>query len=663
MYGYLTFGYKHWRVLIWVIGIPIAVVFLGCICQCCFGCFSCCILPFFGKKDSCAIIKYTVILLIVVIGLATIAISLFWGIHVKLSVDSANKVVCALARTMNDIQYGVIDPTHNITFPGLQGIVYFLKNTKKEIDLITDAKELRNIKDSGLDKNAANINNEITSFYKKYKDSEILSPKSGTSTKPFPIYTLTPRINDIVDIEIKGLTLLAENVVKVSTMIYNMVNVPTYKAMIENTISPLQNTLEHVNSNITYFKTKYAENVQIEDVREGLDMTLIVFGGMVFTLISVYILLMCFTSVLNCCTGLKCCSKALMHVTLTCGMCISGCSIKMILLSSLVLNGCFYYDKAVNEADFIPNITNNTITNKIFNTCIYQNASGDILTFLPNMTNFDKLTENLDLFSKIDSFDSLFKLTQSQKESKSLSLYTNKVLPEFYSFEVPDILANKESFEESLMSINLKANQLGIKDTFALTQNKCPAGATISSENSGPKDGLGNPYCILIPSYRFLKIDERYAGITDALNDPYSRMKASVDAHSKLVGNMKTDSQAGPLIASIIYFQKVDALRSDIEAIKIKLNNSIAFATSLKGIFKESINCRILRRELDVTSEALCSNDGLAKHFTQQAFILTILGPILAILGVCMFLQTMFAERDSQEDDDDESDRSRSLLL
>lgn len=45
----------------------------------------------------------------------------------------------------------------------------------------------------------------------------------------------------------------------------------------------------------------------------------------------------------------------------------------------------------------------------------------------------------------------------------------------------------------------------------------------------------------------------------------------------------------------------------------------------------------------------LCGSDGFNRYFTLQAYLLTFLGPMLTLLGICICCQTRLADRDKHK--------------
>jgi hypothetical protein len=213
-----------------------------------------------------------------------------------------------------------------------------------------------------------------------------------------------------------------------------------------------------------------------------------------------------------------------------------------------------------------------------------------------------------------------------------------------------DTLASGEEFKANLDNLNTKAQAIKSIDNYRLDAKKCPADAEPykTGESRTYEPSGGKKYCIVVPDYGFDSVALRYAPSVEA-NNPFTGVRTCSQSYRNKLDAMLTSLNGDPITKSTKLVSDIKASMLDINTISNQLKASAKFLGEIEGKITKVLDCRILRKEAKMIEGALCGGTGFNRYFTFQAYLLTFIGPMLTLLGICLCCQTRLADRDKHK--------------
>lgn len=555
--------------------------------------------------------------------------------------------MCSVITMLHDIQHGYKD--EKITFAGIGGSSYFLNTLKTEAGKLQNSPNMDNILARKLDTTAKEYSDSITAFYNQYKANTVKGCKpvlvstSAADVTPGVITALTDNINDAIKTEKEQFVQIATQINDITTNVKQIAGGGQTSDLL-NQLSGFIKTLDDTNKRITEAKTEYVEKIQYKKAVGWLRVALWTITGTVVFLLILNLLIMFCTLHWKCCLGMNMLSKLLMTLKLTIGGGISSISITFMTVAIISSNFCSLFKESMEDKTllkgFLPEYPY-----KFAESCIYADSKGE-LTFL--MDNLGSFGDQLKKFDDLDKFKDLADPIKNIDKSQTLDGYKTSVLTKFRNFENLDTLGSGEEFKANLDNLNTKAQAILSTENYRLDTNKCPSDAEKFTSGHANNYGKDRKYCIVVPDYGFDQVATRYAPRLEA-NNPYTGMRTCSVSYRTKIDAMVTSLNGDPVTKSTKLITDVKASLVDINAISDQLKSSSKFLKEISGKITKVLDCRLLRKEAKMIEGALCGVAGFNRYFTLQAYLLTFIGPLLTLLGICLCCQTRLADRDKHK--------------
>ena len=642
--------------------------------------------------------RICVITSIVVISFSLIALLVAWFLAMNKTLKDSRYVTCAVARYFSDIINGYVSQDDEIKYPGLDGTKWFINKFQSEaFGIAGQGSGFSDLDGLDFGTYSDGVADSITNFYKSYKDKTVsscqlggesgrLSTPSGSfganpaQVVPGVVSGLTDGINVSIEKEASILELSALDLDKIievlktvqseknnnSTKIEKKLKTKDknqQKLMIEerllandpstnpsnnsNSSSQINHLLNQFQSELDAWKTNFLSSrtwtfnffpydeyyVKLKTILFATSITMI-------ALVATNLFIIYLTIYMKKCSLFSCMAKTLIPLECCCGGIISILYIYFMLMSILATNGCYFYEKALNDRSVMKKITKNEIY-QIADSCIYPNSSGVILSMVTSQ-------ETRDLYFKFfQSISGLPLMMEPQivlnrtRQLKALDYYNQQTLVGLQSFEVVDQLPGSASFTQNLEKYNSEVKKAVPQDFYSLNKTACLATQAISSASDGIKSHLGEPYCIVLPSYPFKSVEARYPGDSQIASD-YATLKQCTSSYESLISSMRASlvSKTGPITKKQEFFSRLKASTPKLQKYNQGLSDTKGFLADLGYNLTNTINCRILRHELQMFGSAICQNKiGFGTSMLLQTKILFYMGIIMSLLGCCQFFQ------------------------
>lgn len=581
------------------------------------------------------------------LSIVIIVIGLFWVINMHKAIETSGGLACSVVTIFHDIQHGYKDD--KITFAGIGGVQYFVSNLKDETKKMQNVPELGNMINRNFPAAKKDLQDKIKAFYDNFKSKKVSTCEVGTGlpdVTPGVISGLTPQINEAVNKEVQALIKVGDSIDETARSIKQVAD-GQGKKIIE-VFDNILDKLKEASDKVEEVKKEVLDKVDFTKSAKYLKMFLWYFSLGIFGLILFNLLIMCTTMKLKKCLWLNCFSKLIMSSQCCLGGLISGTSLTMMLIAVFLVNGCFYYDKAMVDKNYLKDVLNEKV-HKISLKCLYKDSTGDLTELIGAPGSPNNIMKNLEKFKDIGKFTDEIKVYKDTQASIAMTKYRDEFLKKTLAYEITDILPGKANFDTNLKNLNTKAHTIKAEDEYVLNEKKCPEAYQKSKPGDAVGTAKGSQYCIIIPQFKHDAIDPRYAPKTEA-NAPYAAMKKCTKSHDQLVTSMTSSLDSGPIQSSKGYLKKVRDSLTDAESVVTKMQKTAKFLGSMKGGVKEILDCRVLQKEMNLLRRSICDKDqGFGMRFALQAWLLTILGPLMSVLGCCLCCQTRLAERDKDK--------------
>lgn len=571
-----------------------------------------------------------------------------WSVDMYKTVKTTNGFACSFATILSDIQNGYKDD--KITFAGIGGFKYMLQSLRDEVEQMRKNKDVTAL-DSIINRNFPQaktaLQASLKSYYDGFKDKKISTCQPGTNlpdVSPGVVTSLKAQINDDIQKEMEALIKVGDSLDGTARKVKGMVS--SLSGDVLKVYDTVLGTINKLHSGMGKFKGAIARTLRFDKMHGYMKTALIMFGLSIFGLILLNLFIMFVTMKMKKCLWMNCLSCIIMTGLCFLGAIISLVSVIFMIFSVLFINGCYFYDQVLVDNNYGKDIINNE-SNQFIKNCLLKDSSGDYsFLFGEKSTDFMK---DLNIFKDLGSFSNQIKNYASITVSPSFTKYKDETLAKMLSYQSIDILPREGSFQINLKKLNTQAQTFQPKDTYVLNGDRCPAGYQKSTETDDVNTGKGSNYCIIIPKFKPTAIDPRYAPKTEA-NAPYAAMKKCTGSHDKLITDMTSSLNTGPIQSSQSYLTKVKNSQKDAEALEGKMKKTNEFLGAMKNGLKGVLDCRILRRQFDLVRSSLCDKEiGFGMKFALQAWLLTFIGPLLSCLGCCLCCQTRLADRDKDK--------------
>ena len=355
-------------------------------------------------------------------------------------------------------------------------------------------------------------------------------------------------------------------------------------------------------------------------------------------LVSTNLFLIYLTIYMKNCRFFSCVAKSLIPTKCCCGGLISILYIYFMLASIVTTNGCFFFQKSMDDPNLMKAIASEELF-KIADSCVYKNSSGIFLSLVDKNS-----TEILDVqfFQSLSGLPILMNPSLIEIRSnglKALDYYKDSTLSSLQNFSNLDYLPGKASFALNLDKFNKMVHKIAPSDLYTFSQTFCNNKKSFNIKKDKPNSHLGEPYCIVLPDYPFSNITARYQRNPE-LDTPYSNLKECTSSYRKLIENMRGTLGIQAVQNKDKLFELIKKSSPTLESFNKGFNESMTFLKDLGNDVGKTFDCRILRNELEILGNTVCHKEmGFATKMMHQTHILFYMGLLMSLLGCCQFFQ------------------------
>jgi len=625
--------------LIFGIAIPIFLIyFLG---KCCLKCFGCCRpepckneSKFKELKKKYNKRKYTIFWCSIIIILLIVLIGLGWSYYMFKSINSFGKVDCSVSRAFNKIIVGTGQA--DFKFAGLNGILYLFGALQKEIYKLGP----NTIPANGLDGKAQKLRDSLKSFYESYMNTAVPSIEDNSNLViPDIIQELVPSITDYIGVETYTIADIAEKVHQAGVSANKIVAggaIVTYNAAIE----AFKDSIIEAKLNITLLKSRTEDTISYSERKWSFGI--IVYGILILTSVILLLYLIVFVvahrnSKSNEGSTLIALARLFQATVATaniiCSFAVTTVALVFIIICCVAINSCYYAKKTMDDRDWAYAVLakNNSDTMVYLDLCLFANSTGDLSELMPPMYSDDFA----DLSKLATGFDINLEVTNyTEGTPKSYVIY-RKDLTDRESYAIDDF--NKTD------SVDIKTQEQKINDIIGcfndeLKLNKEDCVKSPRSTSIDPEIKFtGTPYCLVPSDFNHDSVSNRYSSTQGSCASSaipiYQRIKTFTNAHDGLMSDMKA-SLSIPENQIQTIFADIASVKSQVDAAKSNLNETIQFISTSQATLNQLLNCTIMRGEMRNLIGNGCYT--FLEVFTIQSILLAALGILLGILAFLM---------------------------
>ncbi len=598
------------------------------------------------KPQGIRYIKYTVFSCVIILMVLGVFSTAYMSFHTYYTVKGLDRVKCGLTAVMDDMSVGF--RTENIKFAGARGIAFLLDSIENSVFAITPEERTTYIMPL-LERNfsalSTRLDDSFTNYYNANHERQVLSCKPGDSIKVMipEGQTLTKYIDESIKSEIQPIQLIAEHLHAFAAFSSVVTLSDPLRNATKAGINLFEGALTSISDSINKGGKFISENKFVANLK--------------FRLIIALIIIICFM------LGILACYSSFMYWMVykeqgmylvwlgrcvSCTECFLGCiisvgAILLLLTATILINGCFLFNLALKDSTLMRKLTTDVpIIEPFMETCMYSNSSGSFIDLLNQEGVENKFKAIIANITGIDKLHTIKQKYSSNKEFVSIKSYSS-VLVKKSKFE-GDAYTGPDGFATNIVGLQKAVADAApnSKDVFTSTASKCPSDFIRGSKDDAVDKGFGTPYCITIPEWRD-SISGRYPK-TNA-DVPYSNLFRCHSDYKEAMSSMNFDLSSIESAAHNINQAFIDS-QKEIDFLLKKLSNSTSFLDEYNGGIDRLLDCRVLRQELDIVRFSTCSSSSITLHYGKLAVAAGILGPLLSLLGCCMWCQLGIASDD-----------------
>jgi hypothetical protein len=345
-------------------------------------------------------------------------------------------------------------------------------------------------------------------------------------------------------------------------------------------------------------------------------------------------------------------SKIIMICTLAIGCIASIIALVTVIISAVMFNGCELFDKALDDPTSMKSFQLGSMIDKLTDVCLYKNSTGDMITIL-DTANSQAFTDAQRLVGGFTNTSRLTVFNTTTNDKLSINQY-NVLLNSSYLLFLPtapyvdstsDLTTNVNQASD-LIKGTFKDNLMGLLET----QDPCRSKPKYVKDPDPPAQDNGNSACVILPQFSLADYSQRYPiPMFGTQNISFiNNVKQCQLNYSNYIGGLNNKS--------FVAVNHTNTLRNSLgeaftqtQDIRFAFNETRQFieASPINSSFSTLFNCRILRQEFLLLRFAVCGT--FTDRFAGQSFWLSLLGPIMAALGVSMCCQLRMVERDKNK--------------
>jgi predicted transcriptional regulator len=561
---------------------------------------------------------------ILILVCAITVLGIIWSIYIFKSIDGLERSDCASSKTINNIRFGV--KKEDRVFIGIKGLDFLME---KSFDAISDFEQGTSIHTLGLDTEQQALTDSLQSFYDSHKDDSVASCSGIGTVQPQSIQTMTNQITDFIGVEYTELGKACNQIHDLGVTVNDIASgeAQNYK----DRITEYRETLADQDKKILDAQNKYEDNVDTENIAKWARLG--AWFGMVGTLGSmVFFVVIAIFSLNDCCSGLLIFLEGLLAlIKMFFAFLLNVIAVAGLVGGVIVCNGCVLGYEALNDKELSANLFPDSVK-EIMDACLYTDSSGDLKSILggdlTQLENIEDVAEALAI--DLDS------LNITSTEPPSIQFYKTELLAKWKSYELPDYDESQvaDSPDTQVSSGNNIVDCTN--DEWQLNPSSCTRTPVSTITDSPETINQATDYCIVPSQFQFTTLNIRYdPGNCALLAAPiYANLKACVDDHDTLIGNLETDVDSGPRAQGVSAYTKLQNAKTEFEDLQTKGNDLVEFVKSTSENLDSMMDCRVMRAEVRNLMGNMCYK--FAHNFTVQSILIGIIGPLMTILAFCV---------------------------
>lgn len=516
-------------------------------------------------------------------------------------VNSANKsAYCFLASLTKDLLEGVLTP--EFQFVGFNNLTTILTSFQTEIASIAAvANDFDAINAKNIPAQTKAALNSLPTFYSKYKDSTT-SDGAGAKSRPLTVQNLTANINDFIYTEFQIYDQAANQITQAAQIGKQYVQNNSIKDA-QNSIAAIIIEIKDIADKIGIFFTDAESAVAYYRLSNGISFGFKLGEGILCLVLGIASLLLIGFMIKNENNKGRIAIKVFLCLLGFLAFVLAIASLVVLCLSATVGSSCkilaAFMSTTNPTAELAKyNLTADGLVSSVLNECMPIGASGNLTNFFTNGTSiFNSSQQFIDGLAVYQTLKD--NLTTYGDYSPSINA-TVAIWNQFKTSVYPDqtnAIASLAQFNELI-----KCNGI----YYQLNSKTCPD--ITSCKGIYDTASFSAPSCSANPS---------------SANSLFLNLKAFTTDEDKLLGDMVNDLQGNnPSTPLSLNAQARTSLKSVVPAldnIQKKLTNTVSLASTFADGFSRSVNCTIIRRELNNLESSLCFD--LNKNFYYYAVV------------------------------------------
>jgi len=420
-----------------------------------------------------------------------------------------------------------------------------------------------------------------------------------------------------------------------------------------DSIRSFKSLTDAINSQTVNIRTQIMQSFDFDKSTFWGYFVVILTAAVAFSLIIIYSVfwsINVFYKTVNLLTHL---SKILMICTLVVGCLASLIALITVTVSAVIFNGCDLFDKGLEDPTSMKSFQLGGQIDKMIDVCLYSNSTGDIISILDS-TNSQAFTDVKKLiggFMNSSRLSTLDAMTNDRLSINGFALTVNGTYVPYketapYVDPAADLTVCAKTASD-LISAKYTSNVLGLLETSGDCKLKTQYVTDVTS--AGSNTALRSvDACVVLTKYSLTDYGLRYDVLeTDkliTLNNTKQAELSYTNFITLLNSKLKPAADQSSDLRNLLSrgYQATMPIRNALNETRFFIE-----ASPINSQFNTLFNCKIMRQEFLLLRYAICGD--FTDRFAGQSFWLSIIGPMMALLGISMCCQLRMVERDKNK--------------
>ena len=601
----------------------------------------------------------------------TFVCSIMWFLDSIYFVGSLKTVSCSAAVSLSDIIEGT--NTKDAFWPGIKGLDYLLKSMDKtfpvvlnnsnqsiKAEYITSTGYVTSTIVPSLPNTADSLEsamNDVTNNY--YRVDAIHCGKPGVVTqlklsadmeKPY----ISPTIrNETIDL------MSMSRALHTSCQMINSFLQGTSTSTTQPILDAIKSFISiaaDINTQSGNLRTQIMNNFDFDKTYYVAILVIVLISFSLALILISYIAFWCVNVYYKTVNLLIHISKIIMICTLAIGCIASIIALVTVIISAVMFNGCELFDKALDDPTSMKSFQLGTMIDKLTDVCLYKNSTGDMITILDTansqaFTDAQRLVGGFTNTSRLTVFNTTTNAGLAMDQYRAALASNVNFQPTAAYVDPTSDLTTCTNTASNIINWKYSQNVMGlIENVGVCTIPKQFVREPEVNPATNPDSLISSNACVVLSKFSLADYSRRYSQTElGTSNITYiNNVKQCQLNYSNYIGGLNTKATAAATTTGSLRSKLGDAFTST-NNIRTAFTETRQFieASPINSQFSTLFNCKILRQEFLLLRFAVCGT--FTDRFAGQSFWLSLLGPIMAALGVSMCCQLRMVERDKNK--------------